>query len=475
MAVKTLVISLDSADPELVRDWAAEGHLPVIASMLRSGDHRDIENMPGFGSGVYWPSIFTGLDASHHGRYYKVQPRPPEYIIENFGKDFHAPPFWKNLEEQGRQVAVLDAPESPIAGLKNGIEIYDWLAHRPDGPPASFPTGVVADLTARYGADPFDGNSGMAFRRGMSEAEVIRRCAQRTRQRTDATLELMSTGDWDMFLVNYSEPHCIGHLVWHLHDPRSQAGAGADESPLLSCYRDIDTAIDRLLPSMEPGGKILIVLGPGMEPMVSFNHLLPEILRSFQGRQRKKAKRILSDWATRLMVSGRMPERLGLGLRQLKRKVATKARRRARQRFYAAPNNDNAGAVRVCLKGRDPGGLVEPGADYDLLCDEISERLLAIRDAAGKEPIVSEIVRVRNAYHGPKLDLLPDLFVVWNRAAAAESIQSPDIGTMQNTNYGVRSGDHTQFGMLISNFALPSSVPSRLSPMEVTPILTAAV
>jgi hypothetical protein len=65
--------------------------------------------------------------------------------------------------------------------------------------------------------------------------------------------------------------------------------------------------------------------------------------------------------------------------------------------------------------------------------------------------------------------------VVWNREAAAESIRSPDIGTMQNTNYGVRSGDHTQFGMLISNFALPASIPPKLSPMEVTGILTAAV
>jgi predicted AlkP superfamily phosphohydrolase/phosphomutase len=475
MTVKTLMILLDSADPMLLRDWAAGGQLPVIASILETGDHRGIENMPGFGSGVYWPSIFTGLDASFHGRYYKVQPQPPDYVVEDFLKNFHARPFWAELEEQGRQIAVLDAPESPIAGLQKGIEVYDWLSHRPDGPASSLPPTLISDLKKRFGDDPFEGNSGMAFRRGMSEAEVIRRSTQRTRIRTDATLDLMSARDWDLFLVNYSEPHCIGHLLWHLHEGKSQTSAGSDESPLLRCYREIDTAIGRLLPSVEPGGKILVVLGPGMESMVTFNHLLPEILRSFQGMERKPAKRFLSNSATRLMVSGKLPNRLSLALRQLKRRLASKARGLTRQRYYAVPNNDNAGAVRISLRGREPGGLVEPGAEYDALCDEISKRLLAIRDAAGEKPIVSEIVKVRSDYDGPNLDLLPDLFVIWNREAAAESIKLPDIGTMENTNYGVRSGDHTQFGMLISNFELPASVPPNLSPMEVTGVLTAAV
>lgn len=475
MTVKTLMILLDAADPVLVRKWAAEGQLPLLASMLEGGDHRDVQNLPAFGSGAFWPSICTGLDPSHHGRYYLAQPRPPVYAVEDFAKNFHAAPFWKGLEDQGKKIVVFDAPESPIAGLKNGIEIYDWLSHRTDGPPASFPPDLIGDLTARYGNDPFDGNSNLAFRRGMTEAEVIRRCANRTKQRTDATQELMNDRNWDMFLVNYSEPHCVGHLVWHLHDGRAQASDRSDKSPLLRCYQDIDSAIGRLLPSVEPNGKVLIVLGPGMETLVTFNSLFPEILRAYQGRQRKPAKRWLSDTATRLMVSGLLPDRLSQALRRTKRRVASKARRRANLRYYAVPNNDNAGAVRVSLKGREPDGLVEPGAEYAAVCDEICERLLAIRDATGEKPIVAEIIRIREDYEGPNLDLLPDLYVVWNREANPESIKSPEIGTMENSNFGVRSGDHTEFGMLITNYSLPASIPPSLNPMEVTGILTAAV
>ena len=475
MAVKTLVILLDSADPALVANWAAEGKLPTIASIMERGGHRNIENLPGFGSSVFWSSLFTGVDPSFHGGYYKDQPKPPRYVVDRFDRNFRSAPFWKVLEDEGRQVVVFDAPEAPVAGLQKGIELYDWLSHRRDGPPGSSPPNLIAELISRFGDDPLKGNANMAYRQGMSAEDVARLCSQRAEQRTRASLEILGERDWDMFMVNYSEPHDIGHLVWHMHDGGESAMGNADDNPLLRCYRDADMAIGQLLPLMEPNGKAFIVLGPGMEPRVTFNSFLPEILRAFQGKQRKSTKRWLSDAATRLMVSGILPEHFSETLKKLKRQFANKARRGAGLRYFALPNNDNAGAVRICLRGREPDGLVEPGAEYDALCNEIGERLMAIRDATGEHPIVSEIIKIRSDYDGPNLDLLPDLFVVWNRNAETASIRSPDIGTLENTEFGVRSGDHTQLGMLISSEALSETIPPKLDPMGVNRLLTAAI
>lgn len=475
MAVKTLIVLLDSADPVLIKKWAAEGKLPTIASMLERGAHRDIENLPGFGSSVFWASLFTGVDPSFHGRYYKDQPRPPSYAVDIFDKHFRSPPFWKRLEEEGRKVVVFDAPEAPVAGLQKGIEIYDWLSHRRDGPPGSSPPDLINDLMTRFGDDPLKGNANMAYRRGMSAEEVARLCSERTEQRTLATKDILKSRDWDVYMVNYSEPHDIGHLVWHMHEGGESATGNADDNPLLRCYRDADMAIGQLLPLMESDGKAFIVLGPGMEPRVTFNSFLPEILRAFQGKQRKSTKRLLSDATTRLIVSGILPEHFSETLKKLKRQVANKARHGAGLRYFALPNNDNAGAVRISLRGREPDGLVEPGAEYDALCNEIGERLMAIRDATGEHPIVSEIIKIRSDYDGPNLDLLPDLFVVWNRNAETASIRSPDIGTLENTEFGVRSGDHTQLGMLISSEALSETIPPKLDPMGVSRLLTAAI
>ena len=53
-----------------------------------------------------------------------VESQLAEYAVEDPAANLHAPLFWKGLEDQGHQVAVFDAPQSPITGLKNGIEIY---------------------------------------------------------------------------------------------------------------------------------------------------------------------------------------------------------------------------------------------------------------------------------------------------------------------------------------------------------------
>jgi hypothetical protein len=44
---------------------------------------------------------------------------------------------------------------------------------------------------------------------------------------------------------------------------------------------------------------------------------------------------------------------------------------------------------------------------------------------------------------------LPDLFVVWNRAAPIRRLRSPKIGTMQVPPDPVRTGDHSPRSLLV--------------------------
>ena len=77
MSARVLIVTFDSAEPQLVRQWARQGLLPSLNQLLSDGDFRDIENFAGFGNGVFWPSIYTGTDPSYHGGYYLRQPKPP--------------------------------------------------------------------------------------------------------------------------------------------------------------------------------------------------------------------------------------------------------------------------------------------------------------------------------------------------------------------------------------------------------------
>jgi len=65
-------------------------------------------------------------------------------------------------------------------------------------------------------------------------------------------------------------------------------------------------------------------------------------------------------------------------------------------RAFCIPN-DYTGAIRINLKGREPNGIVEPGREYDDLCDElVSEIDNLVNPDTGKR-MVSEVLRISEA------------------------------------------------------------------------------
>jgi predicted AlkP superfamily phosphohydrolase/phosphomutase len=65
--------------------------------------------------------------------------------------------------------------------------------------------------------------------------------------------------------------------------------------------------------------------------------------------------------------------------------------------------------IRVNLKGREPLGTVEPGAQYEALCARMAEALLQLVDPERGVPIVDRVFRRDELYQGPEAARAPDL------------------------------------------------------------------
>jgi predicted AlkP superfamily phosphohydrolase/phosphomutase len=119
---------------------------------------------------------------------------------------------------------------------------------------------------------------------------------------------------------------------------------------------------------------------------------------------------------------------------------------------------DEAGLIRINLRERERGGIVEPGAEYDRLCDELSALLLDLRDGDTGEPIAVEAVRAyRDApANAGGRELLPDLVVTWS-GATAMTVRRLTCPLLPGFEYAVpqrlpsgRSGNHTDHGWFIA-------------------------
>jgi predicted AlkP superfamily phosphohydrolase/phosphomutase len=103
----------------------------------------------------------------------------------------------------------------------------------------------------------------------------------------------------------------------------------------------------------------------------------------------------------------------------------------------------------VNLRGREPEGIVAPGAEYERVVAELRERLLAFRDPRSGEPVVDAVHRREDIYHGPHAGEGPDLLVETARTVCM--VEGLGQRSLMPAGRGPeeRTGNHARDGILM--------------------------
>jgi predicted AlkP superfamily phosphohydrolase/phosphomutase len=158
----------------------------------------------------------------------------------------------------------------------------------------------------------------------------------------------------------------------------------------------------------------------------------------------------------------RLRHRIPPGLRAAVRQRVPRLREKAHQaRRFSVIDYDRSrafsygtfGNLVINVRGRESRGIVEPGAEYDRVRDELVERALDLRGPDG-EPIVAAVHRREELFSGPYLAKVPDLIVeftdyAWlgkgNMTRRTDSIWDEVTLEWNDTRY---VGSHRQEGIV---------------------------
>jgi predicted AlkP superfamily phosphohydrolase/phosphomutase len=69
------------------------------------------------------------------------------------------------------------------------------------------------------------------------------------------------------------------------------------------------------------------------------------------------------------------------------------------------------GNIVINVRGREQHGIVEPGEEYERLCDEIAAQALEMTSPVTGERIVAAVHRREDLFEGPFLGKIPDLII----------------------------------------------------------------
>lgn len=468
-------LSIEVVSPEIMADWLARGWMPNLATLRRRGAWSRLSSVAELSSGSIWPSFVTGLGPGRHGQFFThMQLATGTYrIVKKYADDLPAPPFWRTLGDAGRPVALVDLPQTrPEPGFP-GVHVVGWGGEYPAWPRSSEPPGLMRKILRRFGSHPLAEQLRLASRpEGTAACERLVADLLAGAKKKAALLDWIDDhGPFDLFLGVFAETHWAMHLLWHTldtahpeHDPALAPRCG----PVFErICRIIDGAIGRFLERHREARFVVFSLS-GMGPNYSGWHLLPELLRRMElaapgaeagpARQRfgpgvlGRVER-LTDLALVDHIKAMLPAQLWdtWSRRLLFARIGWRE-----SRAFCLPN-DQSGAIRINLEGREPNGLVAPGTEHHSLCREIEETLRGLVHPLTGRRIVADVIRCSDVFPGEHVDDLPDLVVVWNTEAPIDGASSERCGAWHAPSPERRTGGHRNEGFVLA--AGPGIVP----------------
>lgn len=439
-----MVIGMDAAEATLLELGAAAGELPTFAALAERGAVASLGNAMEKLPGGIWPEVLTGRSLGNVPLYYHPwQLHSGEAETRPIAEDELDPSnwFWATASDAGHRVAVVDAPQAPLVAGLNGVQLLEWGNHDRSYTTRSDPPSLLEEVRARWGDHPVqhcDGY-GETLERRNDLREAI---ALGVTRKTEIMLELLGRDDFDLFVGTYTEPHCVGHQLWHFFDPTSPYHIPDAPEPLRRAipdtYRLIDDGIGALVEAAGPDATVLVVASHGMGPALGGPQLLPEFL-------------IRLNLAKGARLRRRIPPRLRAALRRRLPQAAKQASKvwglHSSATRAVTLDNNRCGAIRLNLVGREPNGSVQPGAEADALLTELTTEMLALRQPASGEPIVKHVLRANEAFGPDHHRDVPDLLIAFRTDLGPfNDCESPRVGHIEmpvKLPWLTRTGDHT--------------------------------
>jgi len=427
---RVLVIGLDGAPFPLLAKWAESGHMPTLKRLLASGVGGQLRSTMPPTSGPAWTSFSTGMNPGRTGVYDFLYRREGSYVFPPVNASMRSGrTLWRLLSDSGAKVGVVNVPISYPVEPVDGTFISGWMTPY-FAKDYTWPPSLGAEIESAVGdyriypSETYSERGRKAFFEASDELlELL----------TRTTLYLMERDDWDFFMTVYFDVDRILHQLWHALDDghpwrsrRDGRAAGELEPAVLRYFERLDADIARVIAKAGENVTVMLMSDHGMgraSRFVVLNNLLLEL----------GYLRLDSDLPTKIKA---FALRHGLSLRNVHKLVdRLGAAKHAEyknvysfdsvlKRFFLSFHNvdwsksraysfgRHYGSLFLNVKGREPHGCVDPGADYERTRDEVAAALLAWRDPVLGRPLVSRAIRREEVYHGARFDEAPDLILL---------------------------------------------------------------
>lgn len=426
---KTIIIGLDGATFGVLDPYMKAGELPNIKRMCDSGFRGELRSSIPPVTGPSWVSFLTGKNPGKHGIFDFVRAGENEIRRQPVNyRHIRSKTILNLANEAGRKVGIVNMPLTYPPPEIDGFVVTGLLTPG-DAKNISYPAGLIDELNGKLGPYKMDvlwqfyGEAGVE--KFLDEVLLL------TEQRCKVFEHLMEEKEWDLFIAVFIGSDRIQHFLWKYIHPQDPGKLTAAEKRFVSrikeYYRMVDRYMGMVLDRYGKDCNILMVSDHGFGPLVkkfyinrwlfekgylSLNNAGGGVVGKGIAYARKAIRRLDRTNVRRLIPAG-IRARKGFDLFSSMNMPLTRA--------YSASNTEQG--IYLNLKGREPGGVINPGQEYELLRDEIIRELRRLRDPQTGEVVISHIHKREDIYTGPYVTGAPDIIFFVQEGAYLADVQ----------------------------------------------------
>jgi predicted AlkP superfamily phosphohydrolase/phosphomutase len=427
---RVLVISLAEATMDLIIPWAEAGLLPTFKRLMTEGTSGPLRSQIPLITPQMWGTIVTGKSPGYHGLFDFWQRGSDGRFREINGSDLKEKPIWQILSDNGIRSAIVNIPFTFPPQRINGFMIAGEDApgaHRSIANPSSLYDEIVKKFGKYRLKDIFVG--------GRQKTDYLTLIEEDVTKHTDVLEYLVSEKEWDFFLTFYSATAIAQHYFWS--DMESQDKSNPFRNVIETAYRCLDTAMDRLVKAAGPETIVFVISECGAGPLQSGVQIntwleregfLTRKIRASNTSSKYTSMNVIKSGLHKVVANLRKNAQVYIpksmyfwvnrnmkGVKALVQSylVSSDIKWTKTQAFSRGKEGD----IFINLKGRDPHGIVNPGAEYESVRDSIIDRLSKLIDPETGRNAVDRVYRAEELYKGPMLEWAPDLIIEWHDTA----------------------------------------------------------
>lgn len=451
------ILQFDGASRIHLERMLAAGYLPGLDSLRSRGTWFDLGTPATHFEGAAAYSLSTGIELGEHGIYYPWLWSATEQRVR-FYDDVPAPEsVWERIGRAGRRSLVIDPYEMRAPEAMQGLFLTGWqFKNRVVLRTRSVPRSMQREIERELGRPPVGEE---VYGRPETPSLVrLKNSLVAAPRRGAAVIEtIVKREPFDLIWISLSAAHLGGHRFYDIAQFSEELALARHpelSTALHDIYRAVDEALARIVAAL-PAETDLIIMSPtGMGPNNSRSYLLPAMLDAVMTdrdphRAQLRAAPGSSLWriraavptSVRSWIAQMIPDRVAL---ELAARLELRDVKWDRTKAFMMPNDD-AGYLRLNLRGRERDGIVEP-KEVEPLLEKITRGLLTFQNSDGSQ-VIRKIWRLSElGYPGSCRDQLPDLVVQWSERVVMPlmGIQSMQYGEIPSPGWGTgRTGCHT--------------------------------